>query len=192
MRPTPLILMVILAVCALFSADEVQAAAAVGENAPAFILTTRDGKKFDLLEQKGKVVIISYWATWCPPCREELPVLEALWRTYHSQGLEIVAVSVDNGSMLTHVKQAVKVFTMPIAMESAVTKNDLSPFDSVPKLFVIGKDGKVKSVRDGAAQEPLIEKAFNEEIKALLDGKPEAKADAPKGEETEPKPEEKK
>ncbi|MDD4616697.1 MAG: redoxin domain-containing protein [Alphaproteobacteria bacterium] len=187
MRPKYLILMIVSALLAMFQVVEAKAEVLVGKDAPAFIVQTNDGKKFDLSEMKGKVTIIGYWATWCAPCREEMPILEALWRTYHSQGLEMVLVSVDNGSMLRNVKEVSKLFTMPIALQSSVSKNDLSPFDSVPKMFVIGLDGKVKIAREGAAQPPMVEKAFTEEIKALLDGKeskPEISAEA--------KPEEKK
>jgi thiol-disulfide isomerase/thioredoxin len=66
-----------------------------GEAAPPLVLTTIDGGTFDLGTLHGKVVLVNYWATWCAPCRKEMPKLDALYRKYHSQGLEMVGISID-------------------------------------------------------------------------------------------------
>jgi cytochrome c biogenesis protein CcmG, thiol:disulfide interchange protein DsbE len=67
----------------------------IGEAAPPLVLTTIDGGTFDLGKLHGKVVLVNYWATWCAPCRKEMPKLDAFYRKYHSQGLEIVGISID-------------------------------------------------------------------------------------------------
>jgi thiol-disulfide isomerase/thioredoxin len=60
-----------------------------------FTLPTIQGANFRLVEQRGKLVFINFWATWCPPCREEMPAMERLWQRYQGDGLVMVAVSLD-------------------------------------------------------------------------------------------------
>jgi len=90
-----------------FPAGAARADAVVGEPAGAFVATTRDGKSFDLSALRGKVVILNFWATWCPACRDEMPALEAVWRQHSKEGLEMLAVSDDgcgmDQAMLTHI-----------------------------------------------------------------------------------------
>ncbi len=69
--------------------------------APKIVLDRLDGKLVPLSASQGKVVLLSFWATWCPPCRRELPTLERLQRTFDSRKLEIVAVSIDTSGQLT-------------------------------------------------------------------------------------------
>ncbi|MDD3371984.1 MAG: TlpA disulfide reductase family protein [Alphaproteobacteria bacterium] len=164
--------------------------AGVGDDAPALTATTRDGQKFDLSALKGKVVVVNFWASWCVPCGAQMPVLEALWRQYHSQGLEVLSVNVDGASTRKVLKDIVKVFTLPIATLNNVGKNDLAVVDSVPKLFVIGKDGKVKKVLNGPSQ-TITEAGFGAELKELIEAK-EPKPDEKPAEKTEEKKEEKK
>lgn len=69
--------------------------------APQVVLQRIDGKSIPLNVSRGKVILLSFWATWCPPCRRELPTLERLQRTFDSRKLEIVAVSIDTSGQLT-------------------------------------------------------------------------------------------
>lgn len=167
----------------LFFQASARAEAVLGQPAPSFVATSRDGKAFDLAALKGKVVIITFWATWSPPCRDELPALEAVWRKYRGQGLEILAVSADTRRMKADVNQAMRVFTFPVAMLDAVAKNDVVTLTSVPITYVVDKGGKVANVLTPETQ-PLTEEGLGAEVKALLEAKEETKADA--------KPEEKK
>lgn len=65
--------------------------------APDFLLTSLDGRSKKLSDYRGKVVLLNFWATWCAPCRVEMPTLVDLYNKYHAQGLEIVGVSLDDG-----------------------------------------------------------------------------------------------
>ena len=67
----------------------------IGDPAPPLMLTGLDGKMFDLAKHRGKVVLVNYWATWCAPCRKEMPTLDAFYRRYRSEGLELIGISVD-------------------------------------------------------------------------------------------------
>jgi peroxiredoxin len=162
----------------------------VGEEAGAFIVPTREGKSFDLDALRGKVVLVNFWATWCPPCRQEMPMLESVWREYHSQGLEMVAVSVDRSSTKRHVKEVASYFSFPIAMYDDIKKNELITVKWVPVTILIGKDGKVSNVI--YSDSDISENEFRQEVQTLLAVKPGAKKDKKAEEPVAEKVEEKK
>src|SRR5215475_6624351 len=104
--PAPAFLVAILTVTAVSGA---LAAVDVGQPAPALVVQELSGQSFDLAAQRGKVVVLNFWATWCPPCRNEMPVLDAFYRKYRSQGLELIGISVDrphDGAQVRDVMQA--------------------------------------------------------------------------------------
>ncbi len=180
-------LAIVAGVCGLFSVGAARADAIVGQEAPAFVGTTLDGKSFDLSALKGKVVIVNFWATWCVPCGDEMPALEAVWRGYRAKGLEVLAVSADRSRARGEVDQVMRVFSFPAAMLGAVKKNELVTLTDVPVTYVIGKDGKVENVLTPSSQ-PLTEAALGDEVKALLDAKEKAKIEVKEEIKTETKP----
>ena len=82
----------VLSSAAIFSAT---AAPSINSAAPDLVLSELSGQIFDLSKLRGKVVLINYWATWCVPCKKEMPVLNFFYRRYHEQGLEIIGISAD-------------------------------------------------------------------------------------------------
>lgn len=120
------------------------AAPGMSETAPALVLTTLDGQNFDLAKLKGKVVLVNYWATWCAPCRKEMPKLDAFYRRYHSQGLEMIGISVDEARNLAKVRKVMASLAYPGATLKSITDDGFGPPEGVPITWIIDVDGKVR------------------------------------------------
>lgn len=141
-------------------------AAQIQDN-PAFITTLLDGKKFDLKEKLGKVVIINFWAIWCVDCRKEIPILEELYRDHHAQGLEIIGVSIDKKSDQKKISDMASKLPYPNAMFEDAAKNDFKKPKAIPLNYVIDKKGNVIATLNGDGKE-LSRKDFEDVIKPLL------------------------
>ena len=135
----------------------------VGRPAPALIVPRLDGRTFDLAALHGKVVIVNFWASWCAPCRAEMPRLDAFYRRHHAQGLELLGVSVDDPSDRATVVRVMKSFTYPAALAAAAKVNDFGPPPAVPVTWVIDPAGIVRArlvAGNAAAMESLAKAAL--------------------------------
>ena len=112
-----------------------------GKPAPALESTLLDGNKFSLAAQSGKVVLIHYWATWCVPCREEMPVFEAYYKAHQNEGLVLLAVSMDEPEDLPKVKEVMKSFSFPAAMGPNTRAKGYGRIWRIPLTFVVDRQG---------------------------------------------------
>ncbi|MFP5501938.1 MAG: TlpA disulfide reductase family protein [Candidatus Sericytochromatia bacterium] len=130
-----------------------------------FNLTSIEGKKFSLADFKGKVVILDFWATWCPPCREEIPDFIALQKQYRSQGLEIVGVSVDREgpSVVKKFGEEYGINYTSLMADDKVTAA-YGGIRGLPTTFVIDRQGNIIKKYVGAQPKATFEK----DVKALL------------------------
>ena len=117
----------------------------VGERAPALVAPRLDGSVFDLAALRGKVVIINFWATWCAPCRAEMPQLDAFYRRYRARGLELLGVSVDDAQDRDAVVRVMKSFSYPAALAVAAKVNDFGAPIAVPMTWIIDAKGVVRA-----------------------------------------------
>ncbi len=120
---------------------------AQGLPAPTFIFPGLDGKAIDLQAYKGKVVFVNIWATWCPPCREEMPSMERLYQELKGEDFEILAVSVD-GAGAAVVAPFMKKYhlSFPALLDPKGTTQDLFGTTGVPESFIINREGVIEKI----------------------------------------------
>ena len=107
-----------------------------------FTLTELNGKTWTLKELRGKVVVVNFWATWCPPCRKEMPDLETLYKQFKDQGLVILAISDEDAGKVRPFVAEQKV-TYPILLDPGRKVNELFQIEGIPKTFVYDRGGKL-------------------------------------------------
>jgi len=108
-----------------------------------FTLTDLQGKSWTLKDLKGKVVLVNFWATWCPPCQKEMPDLEALYNRYKDRGFVILAISEDEETNKVAPFIAERKITYPILLDPGQKVNKLFQVEGIPKSFVYGREGKL-------------------------------------------------
>ena len=107
-----------------------------------FTLEDLHGTKWTLKELSGKVVVVNFWATWCPPCRKEMPDLETLYKRFKDQGLVILAISDEDVEKVKPFVEKEKV-TYPILLDPGRKVNELFEVEGIPKSFVYDRTGKL-------------------------------------------------
>ena len=108
-----------------------------------FTLTDLQGKTWTLKDLKGKVVLVNFWATWCPPCQKEMPDLEALYNQYKDQGFVILAISEDEETPKVAPFIAEHKITYPILLDPGAKVNNVFAVEGIPKSFVYDREGKL-------------------------------------------------
>jgi len=142
--------------------------ASIGDRAPDFTLRDLDGNKIQLSELTGKVVMVEFWATWCPPCRESIPEMKGLYEKYRDRGFVLLGISIDKGrNAPVEVSSFVKEHsvTYPVLIDNGDV-NASYRVSSIPTSFIIDKEGKIVSKRTGFI--PGLGGEISKEIEALL------------------------
>ncbi len=133
--------------------------------APDFEVKDIEGKNFKLSDFKGKVLILDFWATWCPPCIEEIPGFNNLYSSYQKDGLEIIGLSLDNaGEKVVKDFVAKNSIKYKVAMGNAEIADNYGGITGIPTTFIINKNGEIASKHIGFTSKADFEK----EIKKLL------------------------
>ena len=145
----------------------------IGQIPPAFALADLSGNEVSLSEFEGKVVVLDLWATWCPPCRQEIPFLASLYEELKDDGLEVVGIGLDRGGakVLAPFVESNNV-TYTILVGNDIVSRDYG-VSSIPMTLIIGRDGRVASKEIGFA--PSMADDFRARVEELLAGRsPEA------------------
>ncbi|WP_432769177.1 MAG: TlpA family protein disulfide reductase [Sphingopyxis sp.] len=133
-----------------------------GAAAPAFILTTFDKRKVSLAELKGKVVVINYWATWCAPCKAEMPMMHRYFKANQARGLEMFGVTTEDSVPKYQLQKVADLLSYPLANKISGGYGAID--NSVPSTYVIDRKGVVRHAKKGvysaaefkAALDPLL------------------------------------
>jgi peroxiredoxin len=134
--------------------------------APDFTLRTLDGQKLRLGEQRGRVVLVNFWATWCGPCRQEMPHLNKLYEKYRSSGFVLLGVNVDDDTTQAAgvaTRLGVTFPVLPDADKRVSRQYDLS---AMPSTVLIDRDGKVRYLHRG--YQSGYENTYDKQIRELL------------------------
>jgi peroxiredoxin len=154
-----------LAALSLSAVAPVRAETVPPAQAPAWKLKDVDGNPVSLAQFKGKVVILDFWATWCPPCRTEIPGYIALQKKYAADGLVVVGISVDTDGP-GPVKKFMKDFGFNyiVVMADDDIQNAYGPIQGYPTTFIIDRDGLIRDKKLG--RKPAAD--FEKEVLAVL------------------------
>lgn len=119
----------------------------INRPAPFFRATTFAGKPVSLADYRGRVLIINFWATWCAPCKQELPLLDERYRRWHGRGLEVIAITTEDAPPLAKVKPLAAALRIPLARGF---RGDYGAIEERPVNYVIDRQGVVRYARAGA------------------------------------------
>jgi len=142
------------------------APAQVGAPAPALVVPQLDGRVFDLAALRGKVVIVNLWASWCAPCRSEMPRLDAFYRHYHARGVALLGLSVDEAGDRSAVRAIMQKFSYPSALAADARRNDFGPPLAVPMTWIIDSAGVVRARLTAASA--VTEQSLEQNVLPLL------------------------
>ena len=145
------------------------ASAVASEIAPDFTLRDIDGKEVKLSTFKGKVVMVNFWATWCGPCKIEMPHLDKMDREFQDQGFEVISISTDDARAASKVKPLIKRggygFTVLLDKDTTVVAQ-YNPAKTLPYNALIGRDGRIHKVYQG--YNPGDEVEMRKDVEELL------------------------
>jgi peroxiredoxin len=135
--------------------------------APDFELQTLTGETIKLADLRGQAVVINLWTTWCPPCREEMPTLEKMYKEYQDQGLVILGVNMtyqdDPQAILTFVQKYG--LTFPILLDETEQVGNVYQLKSLPSSYFTKRDGTINDIVIGG---PMTEALLRTRIEAIL------------------------
>ena len=153
------------------SADQSQvqlsAVAKEGFTAPDFTLDLLDGGSFALSDLHGKVVLVNFWTSWCPPCRLEMPAIERTYRSYKDLGFVVIGLNLTAQDSEKDVANFIKEFdlTFPIALDRDSTVGNLYRVTALPTSYFIDRNGVIRSVIVGG---PMSEAVIQSKVEELL------------------------
>jgi len=135
--------------------------------APDFTLETLEGKSVTLSNLRGQAVLINFWATWCPPCRAEMPAFQETYTDYEKQGFVIVAVNATLQDNSTDIATFIEEFglSFPVVLDTEGTVNQLYQVRSLPTSFFVDKEGVISEVVIGG---PIAEALIRSRIEELI------------------------
>ena len=140
--------------------------AAQATPAPDFTLKTLDGPALRLAEQRGQVVLVNFWASWCAPCKVEMPHLNRLADKYRDTGVVLLAVNVDDDPRKAAAEAKKLGINFPVLLDTAKTASKAYQLQAMPTTVLVDRDGKVRHVHQG--YRAGYEQTYDEQLRALV------------------------
>ncbi len=142
------------------------AAADAGGPAPAFTLPGLSGERAALSQYKGQVVLVNFWATWCGPCQQEMPLLDQMYRKYKQAGFTLIGVNVDKEAPAVRELLARKPVSFPVLLDPANEVSKAYHVDDMPSSVIIDRNGAIRYVHRG--YKPGDENEYQDRIRQLI------------------------
>jgi thiol-disulfide isomerase/thioredoxin len=159
----------LLCLAALALAPELAASDAplqVGAPGPAFQLNSSTGKPISLADLKGQIVLVNFWASWCGPCRQEMPILEQLNTKYHNKGVALIGVNVEPDSAAANTWLKATPVSFPILYDVDSKVSNLYEVQGMPNTVILDRKGVVRYIHRGYS--PGAENEYLDQIRALI------------------------
>lgn len=136
---------------------------AVDQPAPAFTVRTLDGEKVSLDDLQGEVVLVNFWATWCPPCRLEMPGFQSVYDRYKDRGFTVVGLATDaDGARVVRDFLDANHITYPVAMAPDDVRLRYGGVNALPQSFLLDRNGVLRHVVHGVFSEGTLMRAVDE------------------------------
>jgi peroxiredoxin len=156
--------------CAMAAIVAASAALAAGGDAggpaPAFELTNLAGQPGTLSEYKGQVVMVNFWATWCGPCQQEMPLLDQMYKKYKPAGFTLIGVNVDKEAPAVKELLARKPVSFPVLLDPANQVSKAYHVDEMPSSVIIDRKGQIRYIHRG--YKPGDENEYQDRIRQLI------------------------
>jgi len=152
----------LLAACAILPAGAI----APATTAPDFTLRTTGGPNLRLQEQRGRVVLVNFWATWCAPCRKEMPHLNRLYEKYRASGFVLLGVNVDDDTSKAAAVATQLGLTFPVLLDSEKKASRAYDLSAMPSTVLVDRDGRVRYVHRGYLDG--YEDTYDKQIREML------------------------
>ncbi len=150
----------------IIAASGLAVADMTGREAPDFALKSSTGENLRLSEYRGDVVMVNFWATWCGPCRQEMPLLEELFSRYERVGFTLLGVNIDDDPRRAVAMAQELGVTFPVVFDNTKEVSKLYDVNAMPVTVLVDKEGRVRHVHHG--YKPGYEEKYLNEVRALL------------------------
>ena len=150
-------LLVVLLLCAANSVTVARTPGkiAIGEKPPVLIGINMDGDAVETTQFAGKVLVVTFWASWCGPCMKELPMLEGIQKVAGKDRIQVVAINIEERDKFRKISRALSSFTLQITHDYGKKSSDAFGVKGIPHMLIIGRDGKVIAVHRGYSEHAL-------------------------------------
>ena len=148
------------------AASAASAAVQLSANAPDFTLRSVGGTNLRLAEQRGQVVMVNFWATWCTPCLQEMPHLSRLYERYRASGFVLLGVNIDDDPRAATALATKLGLRFPVLLDTDKKVSRIYDMSAMPATLLIDRDGRVRHIHRGYRDG--VEKTYEEQVRALL------------------------